>query len=123
MIRNLARSGRVHEMSLMGGVFEAIDSALVLHSVKKVTLVKLKIGQLTNAEPEALSLAFEAYSKGTRCEGAELVVEIILVRGRCKLCGEEFPVQGLFFFCPSCKHPGIEVTQGEELVLESLEVE
>jgi hydrogenase nickel incorporation protein HypA/HybF len=113
----------VHEMSLMGGVFEAIDSTLSQHSVNKVTQVKLKIGQLTNAEPQALSLAFEAYSKGTLCEGADLIVEIIPVRGRCKNCGEEFPIQELMFLCPICKHPGIEIIQGEELLLESLEVE
>lgn len=113
----------MHEISLMSGVFEVIESTLSQHTIKKVIQVKLKIGKLTNAEPEALSFAFEAYAKGTVCEGAELIVEIIPVRGQCRHCGEEFVVQELLFFCPKCKHPGIKVIQGEELLLESLEVE
>jgi len=113
----------VHEISLMSGVFEVIEATLSQLTIKKVTQVKLKIGKLTNAEPDALTFAFEAYSKGTVCEGAELLVEIVPVRGQCKNCGEEFLVQELLFFCPKCKHSGIEVIQGEELLLESLEVE
>ena len=113
----------MHELSLMGGVFEVIESTLSQHTVERVTQVRLKIGKLTNAEPEALTFAFEAYSKGTVCEGAELLVEIIPVRGQCKHCGEEFLLQELLFFCPKCKHTGINVIQGEELLLESLEVE
>lgn len=107
----------------MSGVFEAIEATLAQHTVERVTQVKLKIGKLTNAEPEALSFAFEAYAKGTVCEGAELIVESIPVRGQCRHCGEEFAVHELLFLCPKCKHPGIKVIQGEELLLESLEVE
>lgn len=113
----------MHEMSLMGGVFDVIDSLLARHDIKKVTQVKLKIGKLTNAEPDALNLAFEAYAKDTVCEGAELIIDLIPVRGKCKDCGEEFAIEGLQFLCPRCQNFHIEVIQGEELLLESLEVE
>lgn len=113
----------MHELTLMGGVFDVIDSTLSQHSVEKVTQVKLKIGKLTNAEPEALAFAFEVFSKGTICDGAELLVEIIPVRGQCQNCGEEFFLEELLFLCPKCKNPEIKVTQGNELLLESLEVE
>lgn len=113
----------MHEMSLMGGVFEAIEATLAHHKVKKVTLVKLKIGKLTNAEPDALHMAFEAYAKETVCEGAELQIELIPVKGRCKSCGDEFMVSGFLFSCPTCHHLRIDIIQGEELLLESLEVE
>jgi hydrogenase nickel incorporation protein HypA/HybF len=110
-------------MTLMGGVFDVIDSTLSQHTVEKVTQVKLKIGRLTNAEPDALNFAFEAYSKGTLCEGAELLVEIIPVRGQCQDCGEEFSLEELLFRCPKCKKQEIKVIQGDEMLLESLEVE
>lgn len=113
----------MHEMSLMGGVFEVIESTLIHHKVRKVTQVKLKIGKLTNAEPDALQMAFEAYAKDTVCEGADLQIELIPVKGCCKSCGEEFLVAGLLFSCPTCQHFGINIIQGEELLLESLEVE
>lgn len=113
----------MHEMSLMGGVFEVIEQTLSQHEVNRVIQVKLKVGELTNAEPDALEMAFEAYSKDTICEGAELIVERVQVRGRCRNCQLEFAVETLFFLCPKCQNSSIEVIQGEELLLESLEVE
>lgn len=113
----------MHEMSLMGGVFEVIEQTLSQHEANRVLQVKLKVGELTNAEPDALQMAFEAYSKDTICEGAELIVERVPVRGRCRNCQHEFAVETLFFLCPGCQNSSIEVIQGEELLLESLEVE
>ncbi|MDP4127199.1 MAG: hydrogenase maturation nickel metallochaperone HypA [Bacillota bacterium] len=113
----------MHEMSLMGGVFEVIEQTLTQHEVKRVLIVKLKVGELTNAEPDALEMAFEAYSKDTKCEGAELIVERVPVYGRCRNCQYEFSVKTMLFLCPNCRNTDIEVIQGEELLLESLEVE
>jgi hydrogenase nickel incorporation protein HypA/HybF len=113
----------VHEMSLMGGVFEVIEQTLSQHEVKRVSQVKLKVGKLTNAEPDALQMAFDAYSKDTICEGAELIVERVPVFAHCRNCQHEFAVETMFFLCPNCQFTGIEIIQGEELLLESLEVE
>ncbi len=113
----------MHEMSLMGGVFEVIEQTLAQHDIKRVLQVKLKVGELTNAEPDALNMAFEAYSKDTRCEGAELIVERVPVRGRCRTCHGEFALATMIFLCPMCQSSAIDVIQGEELLLESLEVE
>ena len=113
----------MHEMSLMGGVFELIEQTLSQHEVKRVLQVILKVGELTNAEPNALQMAFQAYSMDTLCEGAELIVESVPLCGRCRNCHHEFKVQTMFFLCPSCRNTSIEIIQGEELLLESLEVE
>ena len=113
----------MHEISLMGGVFEVIEQTLSQHDVKRVLQVKLKVGELTNAEPDALQMAFEAFGKGTLCEGAELIVEHVPVRGHCRNCYHEFTVGAMWFLCPNCQKTDIEVIQGEELLLESLEVE
>lgn len=113
----------MHEMSLMGGVFDVIEQTLSQYDVKRVLHVKLKVGELTNAEPDALVMAFEAYSKDTPCEGAELIVERVPVRGHCNNCHQEFNVKTMFFICPECCGTDIEVIQGEELLIESLEVE
>lgn len=117
------RSHKVHEMSLMGGVFEVIEKTLSQHEVKRVLQVKLKVGELTNAVPDALQMAFEAFSQGTACEGAELIVERVPVIGYCPGCHQEFDVNTMIFLCPTCGNSKIEVLQGEELLIESLEVE
>ncbi|AFQ42932.1 hydrogenase maturation nickel metallochaperone HypA [Desulfosporosinus meridiei] len=113
----------MHEMSLMGGVFEVIEQTISQHNVKKVIQVKLKVGELTNAEPDALQMAFEAYSKDTIAEGAELIIERVRVIARCSNCQKEFSVKSMFFLCPNCENSNIKIICGEELLLESLEVE
>jgi hydrogenase nickel incorporation protein HypA/HybF len=113
----------VHEMSLMGGVFEVIERTLSQYEIRRVLQVKLRVGELTNAEPDALQMVFEAFCKDTICEGAELIVERVTVRGRCRDCELEFSVKSMFFLCPRCRNTRIEVIEGEELLIESLEVE
>ncbi|KGK85797.1 hydrogenase nickel incorporation protein HypA [Desulfosporosinus sp. HMP52] len=113
----------MHEMSLMGGVFEVIEQTISQHNVKKVIQVKLKVGELTNAEPDALQMAFEAYSKDTIAEGAELIIERVGVNALCMNCQSEFSVKSMFFLCPNCGNSNIKIISGEELLLESMEVE
>ncbi|MDA8226586.1 MAG: hydrogenase maturation nickel metallochaperone HypA, partial [Desulfitobacterium hafniense] len=82
-------------MALMNGVFEVIERAISEHDVQRVLQVRLKVGELTNADKEALELAFEAYAKGTPCEGAELIVQRIPVKARCTICQQEFLVNNV----------------------------
>ena len=113
----------MHEMSLIAGVFEAIDSALTAHQYDRVIKVKLQVGKFTNAIPSALQFAFEAFAKDTKVEGAELEIVETAVVGYCQACNNEFAVEGLTFRCPLCQDHRIEITSGKELILESLEVE
>jgi hydrogenase nickel incorporation protein HypA/HybF len=110
-------------MSLMAGVFDIMEDILNQDEVQAVKQVRLVVGEMTNAEPEALQMAFAAYAKDTKAEGAVLEIVRAPVLARCRACRQEFPVSGLFFFCPHCGQSGLEIIQGEELLLESLEVE
>jgi hydrogenase nickel incorporation protein HypA/HybF len=90
---------------------------------RPVTRVQLRVGYLRQVVPSALSFAFELVAQGTEVEGAELVMEAIPPAGVCRDCGEhtslpEFPLQ-----CRRCAGLNVEVTQGEELLVESLELE
>lgn len=112
----------MHELSLMGNLFEVIEQTLERNEVTKVLMVKIRIGKLTNADPDAMRFAFEAFAQGTPCEGAQLIIDQIPVRGRCSQCGQEFPIEHIFFFCPHCECPQVKIIQGQELLLESMEV-
>ncbi len=113
----------MHEMSLMAGVFDAVNAALLDYQVTKVTKVKLQVGKFTNAEPASLEFAFQAFAQGTFVEGAELEIEEVPVVAKCNCCGNEFNANQLVFFCPKCENYDIEIISGRELILESLEVE
>ena len=90
---------------------------------RRVTSVDVKVGHLRQVVPSALSFAFELVSEGTSLEGAELRIEEVPTVGICRACGAESPLPGFPFSCASCGGLDVEVTEGEELLVDSLEVE
>ena len=90
---------------------------------RRVTRVELKVGHLRQAVPSALTFAFDLLVEETTLEGAQLVIEEVPAAGVCRDCGAEttlpmFPLQ-----CGSCGGLDVEVTAGEELLVDSLELE
>ena len=90
---------------------------------RRVTKVYLKVGHLRQVVPSALSFSFDLVAQGTPVEGAELVLEEVPAAGVCRRCGAEsrlatFPLQ-----CGACGGLELEITRGEDLYVESLEME
>ena len=88
-----------------------------------VTKVCLKVGHLRQVVPSALAFSFELVAQGTSVEGAELALEEVPVTGKCRACAAEsrlaqFPLQ-----CAACGSFDLELIAGEELYVESLEME
>lgn len=113
----------MHEMSLMSSIFDIIHSTIAEHQPQKVTKVSLKVGDLTNALPDALQMAFEVFAKDTIVEGAVLEIIRIPVKIRCIECGKETILEVPSFLCPHCESLGVEVLSGRELQIDSLEVD
>lgn len=114
----------MHEMALMSGVFQIIEDTLKKHpEVEKVVLVRLEVGKLTNAVPDALEMAFQAFSKGTKAEDAKLEIDIVPLTLACTICGHVSTYEEACFKCASCGDIKVDVLRGRELRVDSLEVE
>jgi hydrogenase nickel incorporation protein HypA/HybF len=110
----------MHELSIAESVVRiASDHA----SGRRVTKVELRVGHLRQVVPSALDFAFELVAHGTPVEGAELVQEVVPATGRCRACGEESEQEGFPLGCARCGGLDVEVTGGEELLVDSLELE
>ena len=73
--------------------------------------------------PSALEFAFELVAKDTPVEGAELVLEEVRAEGRCRGCGAESRLLEFPLCCTRCGGLDVEVIRGEELLVDSLELE
>jgi len=111
----------MHEASIVEGLMRILERQAARHGVAVIRRVDVKVGRLRAVEPRQLVSCFEMFAEGTLAEGAELVVEEIPVRARCRDCGRAFEVPRYRFECPSCGLGNIEVTQGQELYIESFE--
>jgi hydrogenase nickel incorporation protein HypA/HybF len=85
--------------------------------------VYLKVGHLRQVVPSALAFSFELVAQGTPVEGAELKVQQVPAAGLCRDCGEETRLEGFPLQCQACGGFDLEILQGEELFVESLEME
>lgn len=113
----------MHEMALMSGVFDIINTYTAEIPEKKVTKVTLVVGEMSNAVPEALEMAFTVFSQGTMAEGAELEIKEIPLTAKCPKCGWEGRIEKHTFLCPQCSALDIQILTGRELAVESLEVD
>ena len=111
----------MHELSLSG----AIVNTVVKHAQgRPVSVVSLRVGALRQVVPDTLDFYFEFVARGTVCEGARLEQELIPARLRCGSCEREWEIELPIFMCPGCGPSGrVEVAAGDELEVESIEVE
>jgi hydrogenase nickel incorporation protein HypA/HybF len=90
---------------------------------RQVTKVYLKVGHLRQVVPSALAFSFELVAQGTPVEGAELEMEEVPVLGRCRECGVESRLESFPLQCGSCGGFELQILEGEELYVDSLELE
>jgi hydrogenase nickel incorporation protein HypA/HybF len=110
----------MHELSIAEAM---VEIALRHASGRRVYRIELKVGHLRQVVPSALEFAVELLSAGTPLEGAELSIEDVPARGRCRACGAEttmtiFPLQ-----CDGCGGLDVELLAGEELLVDALELD
>jgi hydrogenase nickel incorporation protein HypA/HybF len=109
----------MHELSIAEAVVEIASRHAGGRTVSKV---ELKVGHLRQVVPSALEFAFELLTTGTPLEGAELVIEDVPARGRCKQCGAETQMRAFPLQCGHCGGLDLEIETGEELLVDALEI-
>jgi hydrogenase nickel incorporation protein HypA/HybF len=110
----------MHELSIA----DAVVTIASRHAAgRKVTRVDLKVGHLRQVVPDSLTFAFELVSAGTELEGAELVIEDVPARVRCNACSAETVLKAFPAHCGGCGGLDVEVSGGDELLVDALELE
>lgn len=113
----------MHEMSIAQSLIDIVRDEMGKHGVTVLKSVRIQIGQLSAIVPDSLSFCFNIMTSGTDLEGAELMMEIIPLRGVCKTCKVEFEIKDYAFECPECGSPKIDTISGQELSILDMEVE
>jgi len=109
----------MHELALARAI---LDTALAHAGGGRVRRVDVTVGALRQVVPDSLAFNFELLARGTPCEGAHLAQRLTPARLRCE-CGHEWELQEPSFRCPRCDAAGALVLGGDELRVESIEVE
>jgi hydrogenase nickel incorporation protein HypA/HybF len=110
----------MHELSIAAAVVEIAGRHAAGRRVRTITL---KVGHLRQVVPSALAFSFEVVAAGTPVEGAELEIEAVPAIGVCRRCGLESHLPAFPLQCQACGGFDLRIVAGEELVVESLELE
>jgi hydrogenase nickel incorporation protein HypA/HybF len=113
----------VHELSLVASVFEVLEENAREHGAARVTRVVLRVGVMSGVVPELLESAFDTYKKGTLAGSARLEIVLVPVKLRCPGCGGEEVREDADFSCAACGSRRVEIVEGRELVVQTIDLE
>jgi hydrogenase nickel incorporation protein HypA/HybF len=108
----------MHELGLCTSIVDAVATRA---GERPVARVRVRVGRLHHVHPEAFEQSFEVAAAGSVAEGAAAELVLMPVRFRCHGCGVEGQLDDQPSACPSCGGVDIELTGGDELMLELLE--
>lgn len=89
---------------------------------RRVVTLRLRVGVLSGAVPEAMRFAFDIVCHDTMVAGATLEIESVPAVCWCPVCRAEFDCADFVNECPGCHNPSGELRRGRELEIASLEM-
>ncbi len=114
----------MHELSIAKNLIEMAESAASSAEATRVTQLNLQIGRLSGVVNDALLFCFDIAAQGTLVDGATLEIEMLPTIIHCTVCGQDSELPTVQRFrCPRCDSSSVNMTQGRELELVSIQVE
>ena len=107
----------MHEFGLCEGVLEAVQSRA---AGRHVTGIRVRCGVRHAVDADSMAQAFSLVAAGTEADGATVEVVTVPATVTCRDCGSASESADLLPVCPRCKGTNVEVSGGDELVLESV---
>ncbi len=113
----------MHEMAITQSMVDLVLEEARKGGARRITRINLVLGELSGAVGDCVELYFGLMSRDTPAEGAVLSIKPVPTRARCRRCAREFEVKDLDWICPQCGSASVEMVAGNELFVESIEVE
>ncbi len=111
----------MHEMSIANQLVQQVLQVAEANNAIRVPKVVIEVGTMQLVVPEAMQAAFTACVEGTCAEGAELELIEIEALAHCRNCENEFTPEIANYMCPKCTQANVEIVQGRDIILASLE--
>jgi hydrogenase nickel incorporation protein HypA/HybF len=110
----------LHELAICGSI---ADIVVRRAQQRRVQRIHLRIGQLRQVVPDTLSYCWGLVSAESELDGAQLEIENVPARVRCRDCSATSEVGELpLFVCHSCNGVNVDVVSGEEFLITALDL-
>ncbi len=113
----------MHELAITQAMIGLVNEHADKAGAQKVGRINLVVGEMSGFVDQCVQFYFDQMSVGTIMEGAELTFKRVPTTGRCRDCGKEFEIEEMDWTCPGCSGNSIQLVGGNELFVESIEVD
>jgi hydrogenase nickel incorporation protein HypA/HybF len=113
----------MHELRIAEDLSAIVFQAAQEENLVKVTKVNISFGQLVQIVPDIFEFAFREIVRDTIAQTAEVNIEIVPVKMKCKSCGTDFKLTENNFACSVCGSTDLNIINGKELFIKSIEGE
>ncbi len=113
----------MHELGVTEALVKIAKETAEHHHAKKVTQMRIVMGELSTYVPECVQEYFNMLAEDTPAAGCELVFRIEEARCRCTKCEKVFRPAHMSFACPECGSFKTEIEAGKDLYVEDMDIE
>lgn len=116
----------MHELPVTQSILDIVVKHAEMNNVKRVHVVNLVIGAMTDLEDEWLQHYFDYLSRGTVAQGARLNIERVPGVVECRSCCQKIEVDKSMMgeiVCPRCGEKKFSLVSGREYYIKNMEAE
>ncbi len=113
----------MHELSVCLALTRTVTGIAKRHGADRIERIRLLVGPLSGIETPLLEHAFPLAAAGTPAEGARLEIRAAPVVVACTACGAETTCTPNRLLCADCGDFRTRVVSGEEMLLESVDLD
>ena len=113
----------MHELSVAQSVVDLACEHAVAAQAEKVLTIRLSLGLLSGVVKEALEFCFPIACEGTAAEGATLEIQVNPAIAQCPQCEQKIELEDFVLVCPHCGFMPVQILEGGDLKVLSLDVE
>ena len=113
----------MHELTITEQIIEIATRHGEKNEAEKITDLYLVIGELSTVIDDSVQFYWDLMTENTICEGANLHFKRIPAKFRCLDCDREFRlINGELTPCPHCQSNRMDILQGKEFHLDSINI-
>lgn len=112
----------MHEYSIVSSLVELCEKEAKKSNAKAVKNITIQVGRLCGIETHFMKSCFDFFKEDTICHDATLVMKIIDVKIHCEECNCDYIIEKNNFFCPICNSKETRMIEGQEMIVESIEI-
>ena len=113
----------MHELSVCMSLLEQVQAIAAERGAKRVTRIELLVGPLSGVESDLLRNAWPLASAGTLAVDADFIIDEPDIVVRCSRCDAQTPATANRLVCGTCGDFQTIVVSGDEMILQSVELE